>query len=73
MTMNSIDIKKSMDYQQDYLMVAAQLYYWMQKRPDSNELKALSAGIADINKYVTGLQQDLAAAKTLINDHPNNK
>lgn len=65
---DKIRAKQDHQYGQDYLLVAGLVYHWRKLRPENDELKAMALAMADINKYVSGLQADLRVLEDLLNE-----
>lgn len=66
--MERIQAEKDRLYAEDFLLVASMIYYWRRKRKDNDELKALSACVTDMHKYVQGLQSDNRVLTKMLND-----
>lgn len=63
-----LDAEKDKGYAEDYLLMASMIYYWRKKKPDNDELKALSLSIASAHTYVQGLQNENSLMKKLLNN-----
>lgn len=55
-------------YAEDYMLAASMVYYWRKQRPDNEELMALSLSLADMHKYVQGLQNEVETLRKIINE-----
>ena len=65
---DKVNALKDYRYSQDYLLVASLIWHWRKLRPDNEELKAAALAIADMHKYVQGLQSDLKILEEIMNN-----
>ena len=63
--MTKLEAMKRKQYAKDYLLVASLVHYWRKKKPDNDELKALSMSVVDMHKYVQGLEADIDAYREI--------
>ena len=66
--MTKIEKKQMKDYAENFLIVASQIYYWRQAKPDNDELKAISLCVQEMNTYTQGLELSLQSAKELLKE-----
>ena len=65
---NKLQAVKDKQYAEDILLATMLVYEWRKLKPENDELKALSMSLVDIKKYVDGLQTDINALKSMIDE-----
>ena len=65
--MDKVQARKDKQYADDFMLCASLVYYWRKQKPDNEDLVALSLSLSDMNKYVSGLQNELEILRKMVN------